>query len=225
MGQGRVRLIRIGDVDLQPCGGTHVAATAEIGPLKLGKIEKKGAQNRRVRCCSPELLDLGRVEQPAIEPQRVLPAGHSGSGRGAKIAVEDLAVVADCRDHLSDEIRRVARWTGRTMPSSPSRRRMRWVFAAASDSDIERGHPGLLRIDQREQRPLDDARTTGRPLARTTGPKADLADALGQDAMAIRIGQAAANGIEPARGRRNCVAQAALIGDREVLAILVEHLV
>jgi misacylated tRNA(Ala) deacylase len=48
MGQGRVRLIRIGDVDLQPCGGTHVANTLEIGPLKLGKIEKKGAQNRRV---------------------------------------------------------------------------------------------------------------------------------------------------------------------------------
>jgi misacylated tRNA(Ala) deacylase len=47
-GQGRVRLIRIGTVDLQPCGGTHVASTAEIGSLKLGKIEKKGAQNRRV---------------------------------------------------------------------------------------------------------------------------------------------------------------------------------
>lgn len=48
MGQGRVRLVRIGDVDLQPCGGTHVARTGEIGPLKLGKIEKKGKQNRRV---------------------------------------------------------------------------------------------------------------------------------------------------------------------------------
>jgi misacylated tRNA(Ala) deacylase len=48
MGQGRVRLVRIGDVDLQPCGGTHVANTREIGPLKLGKIEKKGAINRRV---------------------------------------------------------------------------------------------------------------------------------------------------------------------------------
>jgi misacylated tRNA(Ala) deacylase len=48
MGQGRVRLVRIGDVDLQPCGGTHVANTSEIGALKLGKIEKKGAQNRRV---------------------------------------------------------------------------------------------------------------------------------------------------------------------------------
>ncbi|NGP19139.1 alanyl-tRNA editing protein [Devosia aurantiaca] len=48
MGQGRVRLVRIGDVDLQPCGGTHVGRTGEIGPLKLGKIEKKGKQNRRV---------------------------------------------------------------------------------------------------------------------------------------------------------------------------------
>jgi misacylated tRNA(Ala) deacylase len=48
MGQGRVRLIRIGDVDLQPCGGTHVRNTSEIGRLALGKIEKKGKQNRRV---------------------------------------------------------------------------------------------------------------------------------------------------------------------------------
>ena len=51
-GQGRVRLIRIGagaaQVDLQPCGGTHVARTSEIGRLTLGKIEKKGRQNRRV---------------------------------------------------------------------------------------------------------------------------------------------------------------------------------
>ena len=52
MGQGRVRLVRIGAgepaVDLQPCGGTHVRSTAEIGRLALGKIEKKGRQNRRV---------------------------------------------------------------------------------------------------------------------------------------------------------------------------------
>ncbi|WP_029040167.1 alanyl-tRNA editing protein [Cucumibacter marinus] len=51
-GQGRVRLIRIGSgpepVDLQPCGGTHVASTGEIGPVRIGKIEKKGRQNRRV---------------------------------------------------------------------------------------------------------------------------------------------------------------------------------
>jgi len=48
MGQGRVRLVRIGTIDLQPCGGTHVRSTGEIGALRLGKIEKKGAQNRRV---------------------------------------------------------------------------------------------------------------------------------------------------------------------------------
>ncbi|MEQ3626589.1 MAG: alanyl-tRNA editing protein [Celeribacter sp.] len=51
-GQGRVRLIRIGEgaaqVDLQPCGGTHVASTAEIGRITLGKVEKKGRSNRRM---------------------------------------------------------------------------------------------------------------------------------------------------------------------------------
>ena len=52
MGSGRVRLVRIGQgdttADLQPCGGTHVAWTSEIGTIRLGKIEKKGRQNRRV---------------------------------------------------------------------------------------------------------------------------------------------------------------------------------
>lgn len=48
-GTGKVRLIEIGDVDLQPCGGTHVARTGEIGRAEVAKIEKKGAQNRRVR--------------------------------------------------------------------------------------------------------------------------------------------------------------------------------
>ncbi|MTH96674.1 alanyl-tRNA editing protein [Roseibium sp. RKSG952] len=49
-GSGTVRLIRIGgNVDLQPCGGTHVSRTSEVGPLALGKVEKKGKQNRRVR--------------------------------------------------------------------------------------------------------------------------------------------------------------------------------
>lgn len=51
-GQGRVRLVRIGQgadqVDLQPCGGTHVARTSEIGRIRFGKIEKKGRMNRRV---------------------------------------------------------------------------------------------------------------------------------------------------------------------------------
>lgn len=52
IGHGRVRLVRIGQgdgtVDLQPCGGTHVRRTGEIGRIALGKIEKKGRQNRRV---------------------------------------------------------------------------------------------------------------------------------------------------------------------------------
>ena len=48
MGAGRVRLMEIAGVDLQPCGGTHVRRTGEIGPVKVGKIENKGRQNRRV---------------------------------------------------------------------------------------------------------------------------------------------------------------------------------
>ena len=47
-GAGRVRLIDIEGVDLQPCGGTHVASLAEIGPLVIEKIENKGKRNRRV---------------------------------------------------------------------------------------------------------------------------------------------------------------------------------
>jgi misacylated tRNA(Ala) deacylase len=51
-GSGRVRLVRIGageaTIDLQPCGGTHVRATGEIGRVRIGKIEKKGKMNRRV---------------------------------------------------------------------------------------------------------------------------------------------------------------------------------
>jgi misacylated tRNA(Ala) deacylase len=48
MGQGRVRLIDIVGVDLQPCGGTHVMTTAEIGPVTVTRIENKGRQNRRI---------------------------------------------------------------------------------------------------------------------------------------------------------------------------------
>ncbi len=47
-GAGQVRLINIAGQDLQPCGGTHVARTGEIGPVFVRKIEKKGRQNRRV---------------------------------------------------------------------------------------------------------------------------------------------------------------------------------
>ena len=52
MGQGKVRLVRIGtetdEIDLQPCGGTHVKSTLEIGKVRLGKVENKGKSNRRV---------------------------------------------------------------------------------------------------------------------------------------------------------------------------------
>jgi misacylated tRNA(Ala) deacylase len=49
MGSGRVRMIRVGDaVDFQPCGGTHVKSTGEIGAIAIGKIENKGRQNRRI---------------------------------------------------------------------------------------------------------------------------------------------------------------------------------
>jgi misacylated tRNA(Ala) deacylase len=47
-GSGRVRLLDIAGVDLQPCGGTHVRNTAEIGPVVVTKIENKGRQNRRI---------------------------------------------------------------------------------------------------------------------------------------------------------------------------------
>jgi misacylated tRNA(Ala) deacylase len=49
MGSGRVRLIEIAGLDLQPCGGTHVRSTAEIGAVRVTQVEKKGKQNRRVR--------------------------------------------------------------------------------------------------------------------------------------------------------------------------------
>ncbi len=47
-GQGKVRLMEIDGIDLQPCGGTHVARTGEIGKLRVGKIENKGRSNKRI---------------------------------------------------------------------------------------------------------------------------------------------------------------------------------
>jgi misacylated tRNA(Ala) deacylase len=57
MGSGHVRLIEIVGLDLQPCGGTHVRRTGEIGAIRVTTIEKKGKQNRRVRISfdSPEI--------------------------------------------------------------------------------------------------------------------------------------------------------------------------
>jgi len=48
MGSGKVRLVKFGDVDLQPCGGTHVANSGEIGQVRVESIKNKGKQNRRV---------------------------------------------------------------------------------------------------------------------------------------------------------------------------------
>jgi misacylated tRNA(Ala) deacylase len=66
MGQGRVQLLEIGPgagssgpIDLQPCGGTHVRATGEIGPVTVEKIENKGKRNRRV------VVALKELERPA----------------------------------------------------------------------------------------------------------------------------------------------------------------
>jgi misacylated tRNA(Ala) deacylase len=47
-GQGRVRLLKIPGIDLQPCGGTHVRNIAEIGPVRVLKIRSEGKRNKRV---------------------------------------------------------------------------------------------------------------------------------------------------------------------------------
>ncbi|MGH8306805.1 MAG: alanyl-tRNA editing protein [Gammaproteobacteria bacterium] len=59
-GVGRIRLVNVEGIDLQPCGGTHVARIGEIGAVTVTKIEKKGKQNRRVR-----------LEFPAAAPHAV----------------------------------------------------------------------------------------------------------------------------------------------------------
>jgi len=47
-GRGAIRLLEIEGIDLQPCGGTHLRSTSEVGAVRIGKVEKKGRQNRRV---------------------------------------------------------------------------------------------------------------------------------------------------------------------------------
>jgi misacylated tRNA(Ala) deacylase len=61
IGSGRVRLIEIVGYDLQPCGGTHVRSTDEIGDVRVTQIEKKGRQNRRVRLAFASAL--GRPDE------------------------------------------------------------------------------------------------------------------------------------------------------------------
>lgn len=55
-GAGDIRMVRIGDIDYQPCGGTHVASTGEIGRLEVASIKNRGARNRRItlRFAEPE---------------------------------------------------------------------------------------------------------------------------------------------------------------------------
>lgn len=47
-GAGVIRMVRVNDVDFQPCGGTHINNTREIGPVRISKVENKGKRNRRV---------------------------------------------------------------------------------------------------------------------------------------------------------------------------------
>ena len=54
MGFGKVRLLEIEGVDLQPCGGTHVRSTGEVGQIQVTKIENKGRQNRRINIAFAE---------------------------------------------------------------------------------------------------------------------------------------------------------------------------
>jgi misacylated tRNA(Ala) deacylase len=54
-GSGQVRMIRVGDaVDFQPCGGTHLKTTGEIGKIAVSKVENKGKKNRRINVCLVE---------------------------------------------------------------------------------------------------------------------------------------------------------------------------
>ena len=65
-GAGSVRLVAIEGLDLQPCGGTHVARTGEIGRASVTQIEKKGKINRRVRIA---LVPLSERRKPHVLPQ------------------------------------------------------------------------------------------------------------------------------------------------------------
>ena len=59
---GKLRFVKIGTIDFQPCGGTHVKSTNEIGPIKIGKIENKGKMNRRVLTTKNTKMMIARLK-------------------------------------------------------------------------------------------------------------------------------------------------------------------
>lgn len=74
---GQIRLIAIGDFDLTACGGTHVAATGQVGLLKLVKLERRGDLNRiEFRCGGRALADYGRKNDIAMELSNNLTTGY-----------------------------------------------------------------------------------------------------------------------------------------------------
>ncbi len=86
MGQGKVRLVRIGDVDLQPCGGTHVAGTAEIGRVAQGK-RKRANRTGASACYLPE-------KRPDVSEWAARIAGHHWPRvRSGRVALPRRSVV------------------------------------------------------------------------------------------------------------------------------------
>ena len=88
--------------------------------------------------------------------------------------------------------------------------------------DVALGDARLLRVDERIERPLDDLEPLVVALPHR-GPEHRFADALGQDHLAGRAIQRAPHGIEPAGGGRDRIAEPLAVGNREILAILVEN--
>ena len=111
IGFGRVRLLRVQDVDLQPCGGTHVASTAEIGAVRVAKIEKQSATRqasrsrvlrraRAARECRAELPCVGRRARRA-DHSRFADADSNGCPRDhSAVPRTFLQARARCRGHI-----------------------------------------------------------------------------------------------------------------------------
>lgn len=89
-GAGKIRLVRVGDaddpIDLQPCGGTHVARTGEIGALRLGRIERRAARTGGSICTwKAEAEDMGRQRPIFPLAPRVPPTLNRPSRRGGRV--------------------------------------------------------------------------------------------------------------------------------------------